>query len=224
MQGAGRDEFGVLARNERTQLARLEVPVHLGTEVTAEFVLEENPQAVILATGSRPKSCPVAGADGERIFNVWQAILGEVDLGERVLLIDYDGHHQAAATAERLAEQGKTVHVITSSLFVGAELGPTQDLYLTRQRLLQKGVTFTPDFAVMELKGTDAHGFNVYSNQWDVIGGFDSVVTAMGNDADDALYFALKGKVRELYRVGDCVAPRRVDMAILEGYRAGKRV
>ncbi len=69
-----------------------------------------------------------------------------------MLLIDYDGHHQATATAEFLAELGKTVHVVTSSLFVGSELGPSQDLYLTRQRLLQKGVTFTPDFAVMEIK------------------------------------------------------------------------
>ncbi len=107
-----------------------------------------------------------------------------------MLLIDYDGHHQATATAEFLAELGKTVHVITSSLFVGSELGPSQDLYLTRQRLLQKGVTFTPDFAVMEIKhpetGAEIHGFNVYSNVWDVISGYDSIVTAMGNDADDA--------------------------------------
>ena len=85
-------------------------------------------------------------------------------------------------------------------------------------------MTFTPDFAVMEIKGTDVHGFNVYSNVWDVFTGYDSIVTAMGNDAYDGLYFALKGKVRELYRVGDCVAPRKVDMAIHEGYMAGKRV
>ncbi len=118
--------------------------------------------------------------------------------------------------------------MVTSSLFVGSELGPSQDLYLSRQRLMQKGVTFTPDFAVMEIKhpetGAEIHGFNVYSNVWDVFGGYDSIVTAMGNDADDGLYLALKGKVPELYRVGDCVAPRKVDMAIHEGYMAGKRV
>ena len=96
----------------------------------------------------------MGGADAPGVFNVWQVLNGEVDdaLGEKVLLIDYDGHHQATATAEFLAELGKKVHVITSSLFVGSELGPSQDLYLTRQRLLQKGVTFTPDFAVMEIK------------------------------------------------------------------------
>ena len=89
-------------------------------------------------------------------------------------------------------------------------------------------MTFTPDFAVMEIKagesGPEMHGFNVYSNVWDSFSGYDSIVTAMGNDADESLYFALKGQVRELLRAGDCVAPRRVDMAILEGYMAGKRV
>jgi mycofactocin system FadH/OYE family oxidoreductase 2 len=223
-KGAGRDEFGVLARNERKQLAALEVPVEYGVEVTADFVRARQPDAVIVATGSRPKACPVGGADGPAVFNIWQVLGDEAELGERVLLIDYDGHHQATATAEFLAELGKTVHVITSSLFVGSELGPSQDLYLSRQRLLQKGVTFTPDFAVMEIAGTEVKGFNVYSNEWDSFGGYDSIVTAMGNDADDSLYFALKGAAPDLVRVGDCVAPRRVDMAILEGYLAGKRV
>ncbi len=223
-KGAGRDEFGVIVRNERSQLDRLGVPVVLGSEVTPELVATLGPDAVIVATGSRPKACPVAGADGPQVVNVWQVLNGEVEPGEHVALIDYDGHHQATATAETLADGGLRVHVVTSSLFVGSDLGPSQDLYLSRQRLLQRGVTFTTDFAVMEIKGTEIHGFNVYSNEWDVLGPYDTVVTAMGNDAHDSLYFALKGKVPELYRVGDCVAPRKVDMAILEGFAAGKRV
>jgi hypothetical protein len=46
----------------------------------------------------------------------------------------------------------------------------------------------------------------------------------MGNQVDDSLYQALKGRVRELYRIGDCVAPRKVDMAIYEGYMVGKKL
>ena len=223
-KGAGRDEFGVIVRNERQQLESLGVPVVLGHEVTAEFVLAQAPDAVIVATGSQPKARPVAGADRSRVYNVWQVLSGDADLGDQVLFVDDDGHHQGTATAEYLADLGKTVHVVTPTLFVASELGPTQDLYLTRQRLLQKGVTFTPDFAVMEVEDGAVKGFNVYSNEWSTIAGYDSVVLALGNDADDELYFALKGRVPELYRAGDCVAPRRVDSAILEGYLAGKRV
>jgi mycofactocin system FadH/OYE family oxidoreductase 2 len=224
MKGAGREEFGVIIRNERNQLQKLQVPIVLGQTVTAEFVLEQNPDAVIVATGSIPKGCPVKGCNGPRVFNVWQVLKGEADIGDKILFIDYDGHHQATSTAEYLAELGKTVHIVTSSLFVGSELGPTQDLYLARQRLMQKGATFTSDFAVLEIRGTEVHGLNVYSNEGKVFSGFDTVVAAMGNEVNDSLYYALKGRVPELYRAGDCVAPRKVDMAIYEGYAVGKRI
>lgn len=225
MKGAGRDEFGVIIRNERNQLERLKVDVVLNHDVSPEFVFSENPDAVIVATGSLPKCCPITGCDGPNVLNVHQVLSGDTErLGQKVIFLDTDGHHQATSTAEYLAELGKTVHIVTPTLFVGSELGPSQDLYLARQRLLQKGVTFTPDFAAMEICGTEVKGFNVYSNEWHVFEGYDSVVTALGNDADDSLYFSLKGKVTELYRVGDCVAPRRVDSAIYEGYQAGKRV
>jgi mycofactocin system FadH/OYE family oxidoreductase 2 len=91
--GAGREELSVIIRNEENQLKKLPVEVILDKEVTAEFVLEQNPDVVIIATGSVPRECPVPGADGSNIFNVWQVLLGETNLGNRVLFIDYDGHH-----------------------------------------------------------------------------------------------------------------------------------
>jgi hypothetical protein len=35
---------------------------------------------------------------------------------------------------------------------------------------------------------------------------------------------SLKGKVPELYRIGDCVSPRKVDMAIWEGLKIGREI
>jgi len=228
MKGAGRDEFGVIIRNEKDQVDKAGAQVKLGVQVTTELVATEKPDVVIIATGSLPKEHPVGGADGPAVYNVWQVLNGEATLGEKICLIDYDGHHRATATAEFMANLGKTVHIITSSLFIGAELGPSQDLYLARQRLLQKGVTFTPDIAVMEVGGEagtkTVKGFNVYSNIWDEWGPFDTIVLAMGQKADDSLYMSLKGNVPELYRIGDSVAPRKVDMAIWEGHRIGREI
>ena len=228
MKGAGRDEFGVIIRNEKEQLDKAGVQIKFGVDASAERVLRDNPDAVIIATGSQPKKHPLGGAEGPGVSNVWQVLNQQVQTGDKVCLIDYDGHHRATATAEYLADQGKTVHIICSSLFIGAELGPTQDLYLSRQRLLQKGVSFTPDIAVMEVGGEigekTVKGFNVYSNQWDQWGPYDSIVLAMGQEVDDSLYFALKGKVKELSRIGDCVAPRKVDMAIWEGHQLGREL
>jgi mycofactocin system FadH/OYE family oxidoreductase 2 len=222
--GAGREEFGAVIRNSENILKTLPVTIILNREVNADFVLKQQPDVVIVAAGSVPKECPLPGAEGPGIFNVWQALLNEPSVGKRVLFIDGDGHHQATATAELLAERGRQVHIVTSSPTIGSELGPTQDQYLSHQRLAQKGVTFTPDFAVVEIKGLEVRGLNFYSNEWMTFSDHDSVVYALGNRVEDGLYNALKGRVRELYRIGDCVAPRKIDMAILEGDRVGRMI
>jgi hypothetical protein len=172
-----------------------------------------------------PRSRMIPGEySASEVVNTQQVLNGEVQTGQRVLLIDLDGHHKATGTAEFLSDRGKKVHMVCPALFVGGKLGPLQDLYMTRQRLARKGVTFTPDIAVLEIQGTLVKGLNVYSNEMIDFSGFDTIVLAAENESCDQLYFALKGKVKELYRIGDCVAPRKTDMAIAEGHRVGRQL
>ena len=65
-------------------------------------------------------------------------------------------------------------------------------------------------------------GIQVYSQEMLEFEGYDTIVLSAGNVAHDHLYFELKGKVKELYRIGDCVAPRKTDMAIMDGHRVGR--
>jgi mycofactocin system FadH/OYE family oxidoreductase 2 len=222
--GAGREEIKSVIRNEENQLKLLPVEIVLNKEVTADFVIDQRPDVVIIAAGSVPGPCHMLVGEGPKVFNVWQALLNESEIGEKVLFIDNDGHHAGTATAELLAARGRKVHIVTSSPTIGSELGPSQDSYLAHQRLAQKGVTFTPDFAVTEVSGTEVKGLNFYSNEWMTFSDNDAVVYALGSQAEDGLYFALKGRVKELYRVGDCVAPRKIDMAVLEGDKVARTI
>ncbi len=222
-KGVGRQEIEGVIRWLVTQVEKLKVEIRLGTEVTPEIVFEQAPDAVVVATGSVPKENPFPGGYlFPQVCHAEHILKGEVGTGEKVILIDTDGHHKATSTAELLADMGKTVHILTPSLFIGGRLGPLQDLFLMRQRLIKKGVTFTPDIAVLEIQGTTIKGLNVYSNTLIDFEGYDTVVLAAGNRVQDSLYFALKGKVKELYRIGDCVAPRKIDMAIVEGNKVGR--
>ncbi len=222
---AGRQEITGVTRWLIGQLNKLDLDIRLGVEADEEMILKENPDTVVIATGSAPKEQPFPGEYAfPQVVNTVQILTGEIEAGENVLLIDADGHHQATGVAELLADQGKKVHIITSSLFIGSALGPLQDLYLTRQRLAQKGVTFTPDIAVLEIQGTVAKGLNVYSNEMIDFGPYDTIVLAVGNTSNDALYHSLKGEVKEIFRAGDCVAPRKTDMAIVEGHRIGRMI
>jgi mycofactocin system FadH/OYE family oxidoreductase 2 len=222
---AGRQEITGVTRWLVGQLNKLELDIRLGVEATAETVLAEKPDVVVIATGSSPKTHPFAGEYGPpQVVTTVDVLTEAVEVGQKVLLIDQDGHHQATGTAELLADRGKQVHMITAALFVGSGLGPLQDLFLTRSRLAKKGVTFTPDIAVLEIQQTLVKGLNVYSNEMIDFDGYDTVVLAAGNVANDSLYLELKAKVNTIYRVGDCVAPRKTDMAIIEGHRIGRAI
>ncbi len=222
--GVGREELKAIVRNFENQLKLLPVEIVLNKETDVDFVLKQSPDVVIVATGALPKPCTVYGGRGPDIFNVWQILTGEAKAGKKVLFIDNDGHHAAAATIEFLLDRGSKVHVVTNASTIGSELGPSQDAYLSHQRLAQKGVTFTPDFAVTEIQGTNVKGLNYYNNEWMTFEGNDTVVYAQGSNANDTLYKTLKGKVKQLYRVGDCVAPRKIDMAILEGDKVAREI
>lgn len=222
-QGAGRGEIGRIVTNLKTHLGRLDVRIECGVEVTEVFVEKESPEAVVIATGSIPQENPLPGRySSSQVLNAWQVLKGEGSIGERVLLIDGDGHHKATSTAEFLADQGKRVDMVTDALFIGVELGPIGDLYDTRQRLLQKGVNFISGLRVQEIHGTTVKAVNIYSNDVRIFEGYSTVVVVMANRPNDTLYFTLKNKIKELYRIGDCVAPRRIDMAILEGSNVGR--
>jgi mycofactocin system FadH/OYE family oxidoreductase 2 len=222
-RGAGRDEIGRIVINLKTHLEKLNVKVECGVQVTEAFVKKERPDALVIATGSTPRENPLPGRYSPlEVLNVWQVLKGEQSIGDRILLIDGDGHHRATSTAEFLADQGKKVDMITDALFVGVELGPTGDLYSSRQRLLQKGVTFISDVRVEEILGTKVKAVNIYSNEAQIFEGYNAIVVVMPNRPNDTLYFRLKNSTKELYRIGDCVAPRKIDSAILEGNHLGR--
>ena len=222
-RAAGRQEIQGVTRWLVSQVSKLNIDLRLGMEADEDTVMGEEPDAVVVATGSSPKEKPFPGEySPPEVVNTWQVLTGEVETGPKVLFIDLNGHHHGTGTAEFLADRGKEVHVLTPALFQGGALGPLQDLYLARQRLALKGVTCTPDIAVLEIQGTLVKGLTVYSNEMIDFHGYDTVVLAAGNVADDSLYFALKDRVREIYRIGDCLAPRLTDMAIADGHRIGR--
>ena len=74
----------------------------------------------------------------------------------------------------------------------------------------------------IQKKTVKAH--NIYTHEIIVFDGYDTVILDAGNVVNDRLYRELKGRVREIYRIGDCVAPRGIEMAILEGRKVGEQL
>jgi 2,4-dienoyl-CoA reductase (NADPH2) len=243
-----RAEYGDLVRNLLHEAAELDVEIRTGVAATAELVLAEAPDAVVIATGSTPNRQAFPGADSPGVYDVADVLefqyskrvgseaapgflsysasdvraTRQVHIGKNVLIVDTLGFHEATSTAEFLAELGCRVEVITQTLYVGQDLGVTLDLEHWYRRARKLGVKTTPDHTVLWLEPGKANVIHNYTGQQRAIEGLDAIVLAVPRRADDGLYKALKGRVRELHRIGDAVAPRRAHAAIIEGERAGR--
>ena len=220
----GRVEFGDASRNLQREILEAGVEIHLGVEVTAGMIEREQPDAVIIATGSYPNLPPIPGVDLPHVATVWQVLQGEKSAqpGEVVLVYDTIGFHQATSTAELLAERGCMVEVVTPQFYVGGDLSVTLDIELWYRRVLAKGMKLTANHFLAGLGPGSATIINNYTGQPQQIEQVALAMMAIPQTADDSLYWQLQGKVKELYRVGDCIAPRRVEHAILDGERAAR--
>jgi thioredoxin reductase len=231
-----RAEFADLTRWQIGQIEKLGVKIHLKTRIEADAVKALNPDVVIVATGSTPQRtgftealplrAEMPGAEQENVFSVWDILEDKVDVkGKNVLIIDNDAAHEAYATADYIADGGGKVQVVSRLYHTGMDLAPVHDIILYYRRLLEKGVTFISTHLVKEIKGNKAIIYNVYApTQEKTLENIDLFVLAMGKNPNDAIYKELKGRVPELYRIGDCVAPRKTQYAIWDGHMIGRKI
>ena len=226
----GRTEFGWLVSDLERALARADVDVRLGTVATPELIQELAPDGVVLATGSEPSrrgfstAMPLQntlpGADRDHVLTVWDVLLERRPVGRRVVLLDDDGTRYAAGTAEVLLDRGCEVEVVTPANALFAPTATTQDMAVLYARLFEKGLTYRLNSWASGVEAAAVRLVELYTGT-ETREEVDTVVLATAPVANDALYHELRETVGELHRIGDCVAPRKLDHAIFEGYLAG---
>ena len=221
-QAPGRQEFGEVILYLSRQVEKAGVDIRLGEEGTVEQILGLAPDAVVIAAGARPVIPDIAGARSANVVTAWDILGGKVPDGRRFAVSDGDKEDQVAVgTAEYLADLGKEVEIISKLPYIGKDLDILNFVPIC-QRLLEKGVKLTPHTGIGEINKQRVVLYNVYTGAQEFREDIDVVVFAAGRVAEDGLYWALKGKISNLYRIGDCLAPRSVLSAIAEGTRVGR--
>ena len=220
----GREEFGEVSRYLERQIKRLNIEVHLGIEANAEKILGLEPDNLVIATGARPLIPRIVGIHEKNVVTAWDILQGKIPSGQKFIVIDGDNENQVAiGAAEYMADSGKRVEIITKVTHVGCDLSIT-NLVPIYQRLFEKEVKLTPHMGLRSIDNGRIVLFNVYTGEENFREEFDGIVLAVGREADDHLYWELKGKVKMIYRIGDCLAPRSVMSAISEGTRIGRYI
>jgi len=218
----GRHRLGVAVDWWRRELARLDVTVSLGHEVSAAELDDALAQGirVLLATGSGPGPRQYRIAPGARVVEAADLVVlagsGALDQlpAGRAVVFDPIGGPVGVGVAELLAANGRPTSIVTQDQIAGTQLALTGDLAEANSRLQRAGVRRELRSLLREAAGDHVLLEDRWTGEQRTVDcGF--VVHCGHRLPDEALYLHRPGTPR----AGDCVAPRTVLEAVLEGRR-----
>lgn len=193
-----REQMGGIIRWFDMETQRLGVDRRLGVDATAEMILAEKPDIIVLATGGSPHvhQLPAWGYDEGVAVSAWDILSGRVAPGQNVLVYDTMSTHAGAGVADFMATRGSAVEIVTPDVKVGDDTGGTTFPIFYR-RLYALDVVQTPNFWLDEVYKEGDKLIAVLRNEYTeaeeerVV---DQVVIENGTTPNDALYWALKEK------------------------------
>jgi 2,4-dienoyl-CoA reductase-like NADH-dependent reductase (Old Yellow Enzyme family)/thioredoxin reductase len=215
-----KDRFNSVTQYLIRGLERSGAEVILNTTVTPTFVRETQPDVVVVATGAKPKTLDVPGADRKNVVQAVDVIQGKVQVGQSVVVVG--GRIVGMQTAMSLAKEGKKVTLVTKK-GLGENGTPLErNIFVTlRDKLYDMGVSvlpYTPVFEIME------GGIYIIDRTELMFLEADTIVLAVGMESENHLVEQLKDIVPHVYAIGDCVAPRNAKEATHEGAEVGREI
>jgi 2,4-dienoyl-CoA reductase-like NADH-dependent reductase (Old Yellow Enzyme family)/thioredoxin reductase len=219
----GREEFGGIITNLAREMDLAGVEAVTGREVTAGLLRDSGAEAVIVATGARAFVPSLDGLDEAHCVTAWEVLEGKANPGQRVVIADWRADWIGIGLAERLCRDGCAVTLCTNA----ALAGETLQLYTRNHyvgRLHKLGVAIRTHVRLYGADGDSAYFQDTLSDEPVVIEGVDTLVLALGHQAETALEAELDGLPLEVLSIGDCVAPRSAEEAVYEGMIAGRKV
>ncbi|NNF81054.1 MAG: FAD-dependent oxidoreductase [Rhizobiales bacterium] len=215
----GRDEFGGLVTNLAAEMERYGVEVRLKAKLDRDVVEREQPDAVIIATGSVPHTPDHLLLDGGHVVHASKVLEG-ANVGTKVVIADWRCDWVGLGLAERLARDGCFVRLAVNGYMPGQSIQQyTRDRWIGDLHKL--GVEITPFARLVGGDDTAAYFEHTTSGEPIVFEDVDTLVTATGTQTDLGLERALADWAGEVWIAGDAVAPRTCEEAVLEGLKVG---
>lgn len=201
------------------QLKQLPIRIVLGKPFTLASLRRGKPDVAIVATGGKPYLPSIEGIQESKAISVEDALSGSASLGRKIIVVGGGGI--GAEVADTLSENGKEVTLV--EMLEGIALDLVAHLqYFLNKRLREKGVQILTSTKAIRFEKDGLWVENPQGTK--KLGGFDSVVLALGSIPDNGLAEFLKGKVSEVYVIGDASKPREVMEAVLEAEEVALKI
>lgn len=205
------------------QMSKLKIDIHMNSAVTKEFIQNEKPDAVVIATGSYDNCIPVLGIDKPQVKTATDILNDISKAGKQVVVIG--GGLVGCETALFMAKANKDVTVVEmldDILLTSGNPIPHMNRIMLIDLLKFNNVKVITGSSLLEVKDGSAVIINKKFRKTELM--CDTVVTATGYRKDDALYKELNGEVAEIYVVGDANKAENIMHAIWTANEVGLKV
>lgn len=210
----GKGDISNMIRNYIVRCEKAGVKVVMNKEVDYDVIKEENPDTVIIATGSKTLILPIEGIDNPAIIHGADILDGKKVADQNVLVVG--GGMVGCEIATFLGERGHDVAVAEFRDTLAADVIPEHRKYLMddfgeykiREITSAKVVKFFDDGVEYESSDGIKHEER----------GYDTVVLAMGFKNYNPFAEQMEDLGKEVYVLGDAIRARKALDATQEAY------
>ncbi len=210
------------------------VELYLDSAMTADHVLEFGHPRVAVATGSCWRNDgvahhwtrPLPASDSMEVLTPDDIMDGRLPSGRDVVLWDDDHYYMGGVIAERLADSGFRVTLMTPAAEVSTWTRNTMEQPYIQTRLLEKEVDILPHLALEEIGDGHVRASCIFTGRTREIPAAAVVLVTSRQPVDD-LYLDLAARrddwkqagIESVVRIGDAEAPATIAHAVFSGRR-----
>lgn len=195
----GKGQLSAAIRGMIVRCKKAGVDIRLSTKVTADLIRQISPDAVILATGSRPLILPISGLKDSEYMTAQDMLLGKRNTGKKVLIAG--GGMIGCEAAEYLAERGHEVAIVEMKPVIAEDVAPENRRYMF-ENFEKHHVSLYSDSRIKEFY-TDGVACVRQDGTEFSLRGYDSVVLAMGTCSNNPLEESISEFIPQVYVIGE---------------------
>ena len=221
----GRQEMAGAAGNLLAEAQRAGVRIVTGTRADVASVRAAAPDVVVVATGAVPYRPPLEVMGEPVILDAWEVLRGAALPAGHVVIADFRSDWIGLGLASMIARSGHRVTLAVSGTMAGQRIQQyVRDTMTAEARRAHVDIRptlrlFGADTGVVYLQ-------DVLTGDAVVVEDVAALVLAQGHTPEDGLLAELEagrdaGAPFEVHAVGDCLSPRTIEEAVLEGLRVG---
>ncbi|MER6976709.1 FAD-dependent oxidoreductase [Streptomyces carpinensis] len=213
----GRAEFGGAVTNLEGEARRAGARVLVGSRMDGPALAAAAPDAVVLATGARPRHPRLELIDDPVVLDAWSVIRGDEVPRGRIVVADWRGDWIGLGVALQLASQRRKVTLCVTGFAAGEHL----QQYVRAAMLAQAArarIEIVPNVRLYGADSDTVYLQHTLTEEPVLLEGVAGTVLAQGHDpVNDLDPVAFGVPADRVFTAGDCVTPRTVEEAVLEG-------